>query len=133
ISFRKSGDRTDIANHAIVQATTRIKNILVREFPENGMFSWRGGVPLVVADVNFLFNGGYGFTTLGYNAARTISLNNIDGDGNAGGAVIYLAVNTTNATFNIYNARGEYRENAIYGATGAFAGAQPYLLEIGDC
>jgi hypothetical protein len=132
ISFRKAGDRTNDANYAVVNGSSVIERVLIRGFPENGLYSKRGCAPAFFYDIQTFFNGGYGLRFDGVNTMTGVVLESISGDGNKAGAAIYVASNPTSANIYIGNVFSEYRSDNPYGATPGFSAAQPYGIEIGN-
>jgi hypothetical protein len=132
IAFRKAGTRTDDANHAIVCGNTALRDLIIRGFPENGIYLRRGCVPMAIENVYTLFNGKYGFECQGLNLVRGLWVRNLTGDGNKGGAVARIASASSNSLAVLDGVFTEFRDDNPYGNTGAFPGASPYAVELGD-
>jgi hypothetical protein len=135
ISCRGGGnteiDRNDIANHAILNQLCLFSRIAIRNFPENGFYCRRGGVPAYINNINAFFNGKYGIKWDGESLNRNVIFENCDGDANTAGAMLYIA-GTVNSNISIYNARSEYKPTQSYTETTNFQYASPYTIEIGD-
>lgn len=132
ISARQVGtDRTATANHCLVNGVSVFERLLVRGFPENGMYFKQGAVPLYCNELDFIFNKGYGLRIDGTNYARNIILRNIAGDGNKGRAVVYVSCSTDDSQLTIDGVYSEYRSDNPYGNSSGFNGAQPYAVELG--
>jgi hypothetical protein len=136
ISFRQEGqDRTLDSSHCLVNGICEINRVLVRAFPENGIYSRQGCAPAYFHNLDFIFNGGYGIRFDGLNYSRGVVLTNIAGDGNKGGAVIYLKNRYTDNIVSIDGLFAEERVDNPYGfSTGPGGGhsAQPHAIEIGE-
>jgi hypothetical protein len=133
ISARQVGlDRTVDANHVLINGVTVFERLLVRGFPENGIYFRRGAVPLYCNELDFIFNKGYGLRLDGTNYSQNIVFRNIAGDGNTAGATIYIASTSADGQVTIDGLYGEYRSDNPYGNTSGFNGAQPHGVEIGD-
>lgn len=133
ISARQVGtDRTVNANHCLVNGVAVFERLLVRGFPENGMYFRQGAVPMYCNELDFIFNKGYGLCIDGLNYARNIVLRNIAGDGNTGRACVYIASPSVDAQVTIDGLYSEYRSDCPYGNSAGFNGAQPYALEVGS-
>ena len=133
ISFRNfNTNRAVDTTHANLNGSHTISNIFIREFPENGMYMRNGGVPAHIHHINCQINGGYGILWEGKQVNRNVTFENIDGDGNKGGAVLKIATTSPNSSFTVRGIRGETKDNATYGTTTGFDRAQPYVVEIGD-
>jgi len=131
ISFRKyGGNRETLADHATLNGTHVIQNMMIREFPEHGVYCRRGGVPGHLRKMNVFFNGGYGIYWEGATINRNVTLQDIDGDANKGGAVIYIA-GPSYSNFYLKDIRGEYKDNDYYGNTTGYTSAQPHVVQIG--
>lgn len=120
--------RTAAGVDAVADGITIFENIMVREFPGDGLYI-AGGVPVYVKNVNNFFNGGYGTRYMGLATSRPVEFSHVDGDGNRGGAALYVQAQSSTSIINIYGLRSEYRTNSYYGGGAA---AQPYALKIGD-
>lgn len=132
LSARQVGlDRSVTANHCLVNGIAIFENMLVRGFPENGMYFKQGAVPMYCNHLDFIFNGGYGLRIDGANYLRNVVLRNIAGDGNKGRAVIYVACATADAEVAIDGVYSEFRNDNPYGNSTGFNGAQPYAVEVG--
>jgi len=125
-------DRDVAANHCLVNGITAFEKILVRGFPENGMYFKQGAVPLYCSDLDFIFNGGYGLRIDGNNYVRNVVLRNIAGDGNTGRACIFIASPSNDTQVTVDGLYSEYRSDASYGNSVSYPGAQPYGIELGD-
>lgn len=132
ISYRKAGDRTDVANYALINGSSIMERVLIRGFPENGLYNKRGCSPAYFYDIETFFNNGYGMKFDGLNNLSQLVIENCSGDGNKGGAAIYVASSPTSSSVYISNVFSEYRSDNPYGNTTGFAGAQPYAIEIGN-
>lgn len=133
ISARQTGlDRTVTANHSLFNGIALFERILVRGFPENGFYIKNGGNPLVTDHFYGLFNGGYGIKYEGLNYANNVRFLCTIGDGNKGGAPLYIAANTSENQIVVDGVYSEYRSDNPYGNTGAFGGASPYGVVVGD-
>mgnify|MGYP002777808221 CR=1 FL=1 len=115
-------------DEAICDGNTVFHNIMVREMPGHGLFV-AGGVPVTLDHINNFFNGGYGTYYKGIATTQPIKFENIDGDGNRGGAALYVEMQSSSGEINIYNLRAEHRANSVYGS----GAAQPYAVKIGNC
>jgi len=132
ISFRKSGDRTSDSIYAIIAGNYFLQNLLIRQFPEDGIYVRRGVTGNVVfRDIGTYFNGGYGIN-VDTTTALNFLIDNCGGDGNTGGASIKLTTTVRDANVTLINPWGEYRSNDAHGATPSFNAAQPYTVELGD-
>jgi len=133
ISARQVGtDRTLNASHCLVNGVAVFERLLVRAFPENGMYFRQGAVPMYCNELDFIFNKGYGLRIDGLNYARNIVLRNIAGDGNTGRACVYIASPSVDAQVTVDGLYSEYRSDCPYGNSAGFNGAQPYALELGS-
>ena len=131
INFRKYGaDKEVLTNNATLNGTHVIQNLMIREFPEHGIYCRRGGVPGHLRKINLFFNGGYGIYWEGASLNRNVTLQDIDGDANKGGAVVYIAGNSY-SNFYLKDIRGEYKDNVYYGSTPGYTSAQPHVVQIG--
>lgn len=119
-------------NHALV-SVMQIDRVQIRGFPENGLYAKQGCDPCYLNGVDTLMNGGYGFKIESEQAAGIITFNNCAGDGNKGGAAIYISALPSNNSFYINNLYSEGRNDNPYGNTTSFSYAQPWAVEIGDC
>jgi len=103
-----------------------------RGFAEDGINLGSGvAAPCLIENFDPLFNGGYGVHLESLDSAVGITINNIYGDGNKGGAAVRVAISSSNATVNLNHCGGETRTNA-FGNTAGFSVAQPYGISIGS-
>lgn len=133
ISARQVGtDRNVNSNHCLVNGLPIFERLLVRGFPENGMYFKQGAVPLYCNDLNFIFNGGYGLRIDGLNYLRNVIIRNVSGDGNKGRACIRIGSSNPHSQIAIDGVYSEYRSDNPYGNSTGFNGAQPYAIEVVD-
>lgn len=116
-------------NYAMVNGDFIIERVQIRGFPENGIYAKLGGTPCYFRTVDAIFNQGYGIRWDGEVNSQCIVFEDCAGDGNAGGAAIKIAAQSSNATFFIYGTYAEYRNDNPYTSP---VGAQPYGIEIGN-
>ena len=136
ISCRQVGqDRTLDASHCLVNGICEINRVLVRGFPENGIYIRQGCAPGYFHNLDFIFNGGYGIRFDGLTYSRGVVLTNIAGDGNKGGAVIYCKNRYEDSIITVDGLFAEERVDNPYGfSTGDGGGhsAQQHAIELGE-
>jgi hypothetical protein len=98
-------------------------------------FRFNGVTPGNLEDLNAFFNGGYGYRFIDdgsqppYGRLHHISLLNLSGDGNKGGAVVRVENATATAGMVITGLKSERRDNP----TRVQAAAQPHVIEFDNC
>jgi hypothetical protein len=121
--------RDSSGNAVAPQDQTRIHDITVRRCPDGGIELPNGALPLTVARVKLLFNGGPGVKiTGGAYLHQAINLEDVSGDGNAGGLISLNSLDA-NGSVNIYNLKSEKRVNSDF-ASGA---QQPNAIICTGC
>lgn len=112
-----------------IQDTVSLHHLLVEGFKDDGIRIPFGARPLHLADINCLWNGGYGINFVSAaNLMQSVHFDNISGDGNLLGLIRCKGVDDR-GSLTFTNTKSEKRVNSLY----ASAVGQEDALIFEDC
>ncbi len=116
-------------NNIIFEDTSVFRELTIRRMPEGGINLTTGGFPAFFGPLKLLFNNGPGITVTRVSLYQAIHFFDINGDGNNGGLLRFVLLNTGFGNITITNFRSEFAVNIDYSS----AERQSVAIVIVNC